>query len=352
MPTNRWNSFDAFNPEHWGEKVGDASSVSNALWEQPIWEEKAASFALPDRCIALPEQGNPWELQQSIRKEHHVMPALVHGTAGLRFDQNSLGCSMSWLEGVHLNMVRLHMDVAFFQDNSWDVQSLLDAGWSGTCGLPINKSTTTHAWNEHLLLLSNGPDLRIWQCGQDDHRDRSLGLVDAMAEYCQSMDVWLEMAKSSPASIDHELNRFVWRWWSSVDVLEEVAALRALRALWSRWLSHQHLGDRPIWIDATTSTASFRNELKTDHLIDLTTASYAAVIGGADGVETIPHAGWDEHDASQDSALRYARNIQHLMREEAGLHRTFDPMGGSRTLDTWSLNMLDAAWSIYLSSKS
>jgi hypothetical protein len=352
MPRNRWKSFNAFYPEQWAEKVGDASSVSNGTWEQPIWVDKAAPFALPERCIASPEEGNPWQLQQSIRSEHEVMPALLHGVSGLRFDENSKGFTKSWLEGVHLNMVELHLAASLFKDESWDVQSLLVAGWRGTCGLPITASTTLDSWKEHHMLLSNALDLRIWQCGEYDHRDRSLDLTDAMAEYCQAMDVWLEFARSSSVSINHELNRFVWRWWSSVDVLEEVAALRALRVLWSRWLTYHNLEDRPIWIDATTSTASFQNKLQTDHLIDLTTASYAAVIGGADGVETVPHSGLSEHDPFEDSALRWARNIQHVMREEAGLHRTFDPMGGSRTLDTWSMNMLDAAWSIYLSSKS
>tara|TARA_Y100000385_G_scaffold143205_2_gene148501 strand:- start:1434 stop:2492 length:1059 start_codon:yes stop_codon:yes gene_type:complete len=352
MPKNRWKSFDAFNPNHWSEKVGDASFVSNAIWEQPIWADRATSFALPNRCIASPEQGNPWQLQQSIRKEHDVMPALMHGASGLRFDVKSRGCSMNCLEGVHLNMVQLHMDVALFLDGSWDVQSLLDVGWRGTCGFPITASMTIDSLNNHHTLLADGPDLRIWQCGQNDHRHRSLSHVEALAEYCELMDLWLEMAKDSFVSIHHELDRFVWRWWTSVDVLEEVAALRALRALWSRWLLHHQLADRPIWIDATTSTASFRNELETDHLIDLTTASYAAVLGGADGVETVPHSRCDENQAFDDSAQRWARNIQHLMREEAGLHRTFDPMGGSRTVETWSSNMLEAAWSIYLNSKS
>ena len=38
---------------------------------------------------------------------------------------------------------------------------------------------------------------------------------------------------------------------------------------------------------------------------------------------------------------RWARNIQHLMREEAGLHRVFDPMGGSRVVEAWTVSLVD-----------
>ena len=44
---------------------------------------------------------------------------------------------------------------------------------------------------------------------------------------------------------------------------------------------------------------------------------------------------------------RWARNIQHLMREESGLHRVFDPMGGSRVVEAWTGSLVEAAWAQY-----
>ena len=352
MPESRWKSFEAFDSEQWLEAVGDARNVPNATWDQPIWSANLAPFALPARGIAPPEEGNPWQLQQSIKSHREIIPALMHGASGLRLDLESSGCDMNWLEGVHLDMVELHIDPVLFQNGALDVLSLLDSGWCGTCCLEVDQAITDKEWNDHQRLFADAPDLRIWKFGIEDHRNRALNLVQAMVGYCASMDVWLQKCMASNAPLEQELNRFVWRWWTSVDVMEEVAALRALRALWSRWLKEHKLEVRPIWIDATTSIASFRDELESDHLIDLTAASYAAVIGGADGLETLPYLAKEGNETQRDSPLRWARNIQHLMREEAGLHRTFDPMGGSRTLDTWSSNMLEAAWSSYLNTKA
>jgi hypothetical protein len=258
---------------------------------------------------------------------------------------------MTWFDGVHMNMVELHVEPKLFRANKLDVHELLETGWRGSCGLDITSVVGPAQMNDHWRMLDEAPHLRIWRFGASDHRLRGLNLMEALVEHCLLLDHWLKWAKASDAVVEDELNRMVWRWWTSVDVMEEVAGLRALRALWSRWLAANQLDDRAVWIDAVTSDVTYRDELETDHLIDLTVASYAAIIGGADGLETVPHIKSKSELPPDENALRWARNIQHLMREEAGLHRTFDPMGGSRTVDLWSSNLLEAAWSAYLESK-
>ena len=349
MPETRWNSFPAFDLKKWRTAVEDSSPQSNDSWERPIWSPVAAPFEFPPRCIAAPSEGNPWQLQESIHTSNQVLASLLNGVGGLRM--GAADCDMTWFDGVHLNMVELHVEPKLFNTNKLDASELLEAGWRGSCGLDITSAVGTVQMNDHLQMLDEAPHLRIWRFGASDHRSRGLNLKEALVEHCLLLDHWLKWAKDSDAVVEDELNRMVWRWWTSVDIMEEVAGLRALRALWSRWLVANQLEDRTVWIDAVTSDVTFRDELETDHLIDLTAASYAAIIGGADGLETVPHTKSKSARPPDENALRWARNIQHLMREEAGLHRTFDPMGGSRTMDLWSSNLLDAAWSAYLESK-
>lgn len=349
MPVTRWNSFPAIDPKKWRTAVGDSISPSNASWERPIWSPEDATFEFPSRRIADPSEGNPWQLQERIHSEDQVLDSLLNGVAGLRLDASD--CDMTWFDGVHMNMVELHVEPKLFHANKLDVHALLEAGWRGSCPLDITPAVGSAQMNDHWRMLDKAPHLRIWRFGESDHRLRGLNLKEALVEHCLMLDHWLKWAKASDAIVEEELNRMVWRWWTSVDVMEEVAGLRALRALWSRWLAANQLDDRAVWIDAVTSDVTFRDELETDHLIDLTVASYAAIIGGADGLETVPHMKSKSEVPPGENALRWARNIQHLMREEAGLHRTFDPMGGSRTVDRWSSNLLEAAWSAYLESK-
>ena len=351
MQMNRWDSFPPFDFEQWSQEVSQPIPNNSDGWEQPVYVAVSDSFVMPERSIAPREEGNSWQLQQTVVSSDELMPALMHGVSGLRLDSSAIGFQMNWLEGIHLDMVDLHIAPEILDARDGSIQVLLEAGWQGSCLYEVGVAASREQYLAHLERFANAPNLRIWTIGGDDFRDTGRNRVDAMVNFCQAMDDWLSWVNSSDADAFVELSRFVWRWWSSADALEEVAALRALRALWSRWLDHHDLPFVPIWIDAFTSTTTFRNELATDHLIDLTAATYASVLGGADGVETLTYSGRVLDSARSPTSLRWARNIQHLMREEAGLHRTFDPMGGSRVVDTWSANILEEVWSHYLKSK-
>jgi hypothetical protein len=48
-----------------------------------------------------------------------------------------------------------------------------------------------------------------------------------------------------------------------------------------------------------------------------------------------------------ENARRYARNISHLLREESGLHRVWDPLQGSHHAEAWSLLWEERAWDVF-----
>ena len=77
----------------------------------------------------------------------------------------------------------------------------------------------------------------------------------------------------------------------------------------------------------------------------MTSAAYASAIGGTDSLEIVPHDAKDKQ-ASADGK-RWARNIQHLMREEAGLNRVFDPMGGSHVVEFWTSSLIESVWDTF-----
>ena len=84
-------------------------------------------------------------------------------------------------------------------------------------------------------------------------------------------------------------------------------------------------------IEAKTASVLYVSENTNDNILRNTIMGYAAVIGGADSIEILRH----DHRRSEDAerAYRLARNISHILQEEAMLGRTNDPMGGSKHLD-------------------
>ena len=134
MPETRWNSFPAFDLKKWRTAVEDSNPQSNDFWKRPIWSPVAAPFEFPPRCIAAPSEGNPWQLQESIHASNQVLVSLLNGVGGLRMGASD--CDMTWFDGVHLNMVELHVEPNLFHANKLDASELLEAGWRG----PINQS--------------------------------------------------------------------------------------------------------------------------------------------------------------------------------------------------------------------
>ena len=120
---------------------------------------------------------------------------------------------------------------------------------------------------------------------------------------------------------------------------------RAMRILWQRWLKSRGQAPASIWLDALTYRPEVGEGLSTDRLIGMTSAAYASALGGPDSLEVLPHDSGDGMASSEGK--RWARNIQHLMREEAGLHRVFDPMGGSRVVEAWTASLVEGAWDAF-----
>ena len=123
------------------------------------------------------------------------------------------------------------------------------------------------------------------------------------------------------------------------DVLSSIALARAARAMWHRLLSEMGCPNAgALRLEAQTATLGLHAEGGRDALLSNTVAAYAAVVAGVDGLEVRPHD-FRSHNAAETQgeeharALRWARNIQHVLREEAGLGAHADAMKGSHALE-------------------
>ncbi|MFZ8835497.1 MAG: methylmalonyl-CoA mutase family protein [Flavobacteriales bacterium] len=343
MQNDPWSGFPDFDASHWEQQVGDLRHRVHVEegWVKPIWATSTENHPLPERCIAPKSAGNPWQIIETVSRAESVMPALLGGVEGLRLSEKN--ANESWLEGVHLEMIGLHLDFADEPANQWDFQGLMQRGWRGSCLMTL-EDMSQEACDQHHAQLKDFSNIKIWKLHVSQVKNRLDRMVSALHQLDRAVSLWEGLGYD----VQIEVGRTHWAWELGPNVLEEIAMLRSGRFLWSQWLQSKGMDFVPIWIDGLTDSAMYQSEPTKEQLISMTTASYAGVIGGADSIETLPHDFFALNKSSE--ALRWARNIQHIMREESNLHCSFDPMGGSHLIENWTNEIVQKVWSTYQKS--
>jgi methylmalonyl-CoA mutase len=130
------------------------------------------------------------------------------------------------------------------------------------------------------------------------------------------------------------------------DVLIETAKLRALRLCWARVLEASGVAakDRAAHIHAFTGKRMMTRYDAQTNILRVTTAAFAAAIGGADAITTRPFT--DALGLPTPFARRVARNTQHVLLEECRLGHVADPAGGAWFVEKLTRELAAKAWEI------
>ncbi len=127
----------------------------------------------------------------------------------------------------------------------------------------------------------------------------------------------------------------------------DVAKLRALRILWANVLQGFEVPQIVLpRLEAHSGIDSLTTDMNTN-LLQLTTQALAAVTGGADLLFLHP-ADVAAKGGETATGRRLSRNIQQLLRLEAGLAEIADPAAGSFYLETLTNELAKSAWEQFL----
>ena len=132
---------------------------------------------------------------------------------------------------------------------------------------------------------------------------------------------------------------------STADQFATITKLRAARTLWDRVLAScgvEAPRRRALRCWAVTSEAMFVTQDPFVNLVRATTATFAAAAGGAECITVLPHD--VALDRSSERGRRLARNIGHLLADEAHLGAVADPAGGSWYAEDRTARLAEAAW--------
>ena len=131
------------------------------------------------------------------------------------------------------------------------------------------------------------------------------------------------------------------------DLFMEVAKLRALRRTWARVVevAGGAPGTRRTTIQAVTSPRTLTVRDPWTNLLRVSVESFAAAVGGADVITTLP---FDSAVGPSDAlGRRLATNTQTILREEGHLERVADPAGGSWYVERLTSDLAEAAWTAF-----
>jgi methylmalonyl-CoA mutase len=355
MQDDPWSMFASFDEAFWLEQADGLESKALDVkgLNLPLRGEKREDWPpLPSKAIEGDVFPNAWELQQRVDTNEALLQALEHGVEGIRIAEPfSL---RPLLEGVHLDMVSLHLAAHYETSIVQDLQAKgASADLKGSWLDPNSwESDDVAGQVEHMKQVAAVfPRMRSWSCSSGQWINAGAHGPQAMAEMGWSLDRFM-LAMESLDQRAQATHCVVLDWVVGEHILVEIACLRALRMFWSRWLEFHQLPDVAVWINARNAPYPKDPSVIEDHLIPQTAGVYAAVMGGADGVEALPHDAVNHHGVGSEEGLRWARNVHHIMREESGLHRVSDPMGGSAVVESWTHAILDQAWKAYRSGSS
>lgn len=121
-----------------------------------------------------------------------------------------------------------------------------------------------------------------------------------------------------------------------------IAKIRALKILWENLLQAYDCESIPLPIDATISPEAYGDNTNTNMIRSMTVAM-SAVIGGVHRLTVLPA----DHQKNS-SAVRIARNIQHLLKMESYMDRVIDPAAGSFYIEHLTKLFVEKAWDSFV----
>lgn len=149
-------------------------------------------------------------------------------------------------------------------------------------------------------------------------------------------------------SIDQIAPRMKFTFAIGSNYFMEIAKFRAARMLWASLVNAYDPKcscATKMKIHAVTSSWNMTVYDANTNMLRSTTEAMSGAIAGVDSMEVLPYDSCFQ--SSTDLSDRFARNTQHLLKEESYFNRVVDPAAGSYYIETLTASIAEAAWSLF-----
>lgn len=348
--------FQPISKEKWIEKATKdlkGKTLESLQWIEnglppipPMFhpEDEVISMRIPPRSYQ--GEGGSWQIRQSYGPTDgnaEILKGLQQGVEGIHLEGIEDESVSVLLKGVYLNMASVTLPstkslnqqlsaVAAMVEDSKEVKGniLFDPITSHLdSGSPIKKDELDNGVQNHTTQVQEHcPSFRaitvnaaqLFEAGATDAQELAYALLSGKA--------YLESMIASGMTIDDAASKIEFNLAAGNSYFLTIAKFRAMRIMWSKIVSAFNPNEAcsvVTWINAVTSMRNFDFRDFHNNLLRTTTSAMSAIIGGADSLEVTNIEPWTE---SADQ-LRWARNIQHLLKEESWLDAQIDEGEGS-----------------------
>jgi methylmalonyl-CoA mutase len=169
---------------------------------------------------------------------------------------------------------------------------------------------------------------------------QELGIAIAEGVY------YLQLLIEKGINKNNALSKMVFQFSIGSNFFMEVAKFRAARILWNK-ITEIYGADRKFQgMQIATETSAFTMTVYDPHvnLLRAGNEAFSAVLGGVQYLHVAPY---DDITGSTSLSERIARNIQHILKEEAQMQKVIDPAGGSWYVEELTTQLAEHAWSFF-----
>ncbi|MEI3605516.1 methylmalonyl-CoA mutase family protein [Pseudogracilibacillus sp. SE30717A] len=286
--------------------------------ESPDWTIAQCSYVVDGKTYVS-------ELKESIERGNEAI--VYDGSRKLTFKEAELQ--------ELANLIQLYPLYAFNVSEEDSFMKLFDqineADRKNVKGVFTGKAILPEGF--HLLRTSYANMIPLHQQG-----------ADIITELAVTLSIAAEKAEQYNSFVSFS-NQFFVRFAIDTQFFLEIAKLRAFRVLWQTFAEaygYTKFSKIPI-----LSETSLRTYSKLDPYVNLLRAgneAFSAVLGGTDVLTVHPH---NILTNPTPASVRYARNIQLVIKEETFVQYVLDPSGGSYYIDTLTNQMIDKAWELF-----
>lgn len=308
------------HPLYTRDNVSEGTNTVRVGKEQTGWVVAQQTYATDGKQFVS-------ELKTALARGNEAI--VYDGTKSLEWDDVSLAEIAQLMVKYPMIVTNVARNDAFLKaftfvpevDRSAVKGAVAVAGWLIPAGFDHVRIYASDTWKAH-------------HDGADAVTELALTLAQA-AEQLDKQENFHDFAE-----------RFFARFAVDTHFFMEIAKFRAFRMLWQAFGTAYGVSEVP-YVPIVAST-SLRSYSKLDPYVNLLRAgngAFSAVLGGADVLTVHPH---DILTGPTESSVRFARNIQLVIKEESHADKVMDPAGGSYFIETLTAELVDKAWALFV----
>ena len=355
-----FQEFPATSLEDWKKLVSKElgeKPLESLQWNTGLGFSSDAYYTGPVKATNIGNR-KPWEIAQYLHDSDNqiALDCLSGGAQSLVWAREPQSLD-SALKGIFLTYISSHFSgmknavdfnhtwLAYLQANGYDSKQIngslaFDAFLQGADEASIIALATSFKHNYSLF--------RVLAANADAWHNKGASPVVELAYALAAGNEYLHVLTQNGFTVDEASAMIQFNFATGSSYFIEIAKYRAFRQLWSLVIEQYqpvHQCTKNAFVHASTSLYLQSAYDGYNNLLRATTQAASAIIGGADSVCVMPFdAAFAE---AGSSSARWARNIQHLLREESYFDQLQDAGSGSYYIENLTSELGQQAWSLF-----